>query len=274
MFLLDWYKNKSIVVAHVNYHKREDSNNDERIVREFCEKHNIPLEVLNVKEKPKGNFQDWARDVRYAFFKSVYTKYECKQLLTAHHKDDFLETAWMQMQSGRKPKYFGIREKITKDGMNIYRPFIDLYWKDEIIKNLEHDKIEYATDYTNEQPVFERNKVRLELKSLPKKEKQNRYKWFEMSNKILKKKNRIIDALLLKWEKTSYSLDFFRGLKNHRESLIYELIHSKVEDNKISSSKLEGVTQFLDGKEGSKNYYISEKDFIRKEKGYVIFGRD
>ena len=57
MFLLNQYKKKDIVVAHVNYNKRTDSNIDEQIVRDFCLLHNIKLEVLNIKETPKGNFQ-------------------------------------------------------------------------------------------------------------------------------------------------------------------------------------------------------------------------
>ncbi len=58
MFLLNWYKSKNVVVAHVNYHKREDSDIDEKIVRAFCESNNIPLEVLSVSQKHVGNFQN------------------------------------------------------------------------------------------------------------------------------------------------------------------------------------------------------------------------
>lgn len=274
MFMLDWYKKKNIVVAHVNYHKREDSDHDERIVREFCAKYSIQLEVFNVSEKHSGNFQDWARKIRYDFFKEVYTKHSCDVLLIAHQKDDFLETAWMQMNAGRQPKYFGIQKKATLNGMNIYRPFIDLYWKHQIIEHLNKNKIEFATDYTNAQPIYQRNKVRLELDGLPKKEKQNRYEWFVMSNKILKKKNARVRRHLLKWEKTSYSLDFFRNLKSYQEEILFDLIHSSFEDNKVSSSKLEGLIQFIKGKEGAKKYYISEHEWFMKEKGLLKKGRD
>jgi len=57
MFLLNEYHRRHIVVAHVNYNSRKTSKRDEQIVRDYCEYHNIKLEVLNVKEKPKGNFE-------------------------------------------------------------------------------------------------------------------------------------------------------------------------------------------------------------------------
>ncbi len=127
MFLLNEYKNKNIIVAHVNYNVRKDSIKDEQLVCDFCYANNILIEVLSVKEKPKGNFQSQARKIRYDFFEKVYKKFDCNKLLMAHHKDDFLETALMQQQSGRTPRFFGIKKRNVIQGMNIYRPYIFLY---------------------------------------------------------------------------------------------------------------------------------------------------
>jgi tRNA(Ile)-lysidine synthase len=57
MVLLFKHRKKKIVVAHVNYNKRVDSIKDQEIVEAFCLKHNIPLEIININEKPKKNFQ-------------------------------------------------------------------------------------------------------------------------------------------------------------------------------------------------------------------------
>ncbi len=77
MLLLEKYKKQKIVVAHINYNKRQDSYIDEQIVKNFCKKYSISLEVLNTTKKLKGNFQNAARDLRYDFFKKVYKKYNC-----------------------------------------------------------------------------------------------------------------------------------------------------------------------------------------------------
>lgn len=57
MYLLYKYRRHKIVVAHVNYQIRDDANNDEKIVRDFCQKYAIQCEVLQVKTKVSGNFQ-------------------------------------------------------------------------------------------------------------------------------------------------------------------------------------------------------------------------
>ncbi|MCU9937407.1 7-cyano-7-deazaguanine synthase [Mycoplasmopsis felis] len=51
MFLLDKYKNKNIIVARVNYNQRKDSHIDTNIVKEYCKKNNIPLEIMELKKK-------------------------------------------------------------------------------------------------------------------------------------------------------------------------------------------------------------------------------
>lgn len=269
MFLLNWYKKKKIVVAHVNYHKREDSNNDENIVREFCLKHNIPFEVLNVTSKSEGNFQDWARNVRYDFFKTIYDKYHCDELLVAHHKDDFLETALMQQQSNREPKYYGIRKENVINGMNIYRPFIDMYWKDQILDHLGKDGIKFATDYTNALPEFERNKVRIELTKLSPKEKKEKYKWFIKANKILVKKFKEVDEAFSDWEKENFSVQFFKEELLYQQELAYEYIHKHFNGVKVSSGKVDGLVQFIEGKEGGKYYMLDDNNKIKKENGII-----
>lgn len=266
MLLLDFYKHKKVVVAHVNYHKREDSNNDEKIVRDFCQLHNIPLEVLNVKSAPKGNFQAWARDVRYKFFKEVYDKYECNKLLMAHHKDDFIETALMQQQSGRIPRFFGIREKNEINGMKIERPLIDWYFKSEIVSILDKKGIKYAIDYTNDQPVYERNKVRLELKDKTRKEKQDLFKWFEMSNKILAKKFKRVDYAFKKWEASEWDCKLFNSFKFDKEEIIFEFIHKNFADIKLSSAKIKGLIQFIEGVEGGKSFILNKENKVTKIK--------
>ena len=52
----------NIVVAHVNYRKREASQAEQDNLQAFCNLHKIKLYVLDlINEKPIGNFQDWAR---------------------------------------------------------------------------------------------------------------------------------------------------------------------------------------------------------------------
>lgn len=270
MFLLNWYKSKKIVVACVNYNIRKDAAVDQKIVEDFCKENNIPYEVLVVNKKYKGNFQSWARDIRYDFFKEVYTKYNCDQLVMAHHRDDFLETALMQQESGRTPEHFGIRKNNIINGMKIYRPFIDLYWKDEILWYLKQDEVPFAIDSSNEEPIYERNRIRLELKEKKISEKKSMVKWFKMSNKILKKKTTKINIIYSKWEKKEFKTDYLRLFEKYEDELAYKYIHTNFNDVKLKKGMLKSFIQFANGKEGGKTFIIDKNHSITKKNSKLI----
>ncbi len=63
----------SFHVAHINYKLRgEDSNRDQKVVQEFCEKNHIRFHLYEVSEKdkkPENSIQLWARELRYAFLR-------------------------------------------------------------------------------------------------------------------------------------------------------------------------------------------------------------
>ena len=271
MFLLNKYKNKKIVVAHVNYNQRSDSIVDEEIVTSFCQKHSIKLHILKVAKTPYGNFQSWARKIRYDFFKEIYEKYLCKKILIAHHKDDFLETALMQQKSGRTPRFFGIKRKNKLDNMNFYRPFVNLYWKDFIIKQNKKLKITFAIDSSNAKPIYERNKIRKELATKSIGEKQNMFEWFTIANKILKKKFKRIDRKILKIIKNKHQLIDYRQLVRDQKEVIYEIIHREFQNVKVSTNKINAIIDFINSKEGAKKFIVNQSYHIYKKNGRLFY---
>ena len=94
------------VCCFINYHKRgQDSIDEENNLRNYCSKHNVPFEMLDARTiKEEGNFQEWAREVRYMFFTQMYVKYNAKGLFVAHHQDDMIETYIMQKQRKSAPE--------------------------------------------------------------------------------------------------------------------------------------------------------------------------
>ena len=272
MALLNDYKKSKIVVAHVNYNKRDDSHIDQKIVEDFCNKYQIPCEVLSITEKNVGNFQKWAREKRYEFFKKIYAKYECNKLLMAHHNDDFIETALMQQQSGRIPSYFGIKKKNVINGMNIYRPYIFSYWKQDLIDMNNKNNIKYATDYTNAQPIYTRNKIRIALSKKTLKEKKSILGWFKMSNKILKKRNKRINIQFKKWSEEKFNVKFWRESK-YKDELLYKFIYKDNHDVKLSKNKIENIKSFLEHDTQSKRYKLNDKLYLVKDKNLLYLSQ-
>lgn len=149
-----------IVVCHVNYHKRDISNFEEESLRKYCLDRNILIEVLDTSSlKVVGNFQAWARDVRYDFFNTCYQKYDAAGLFVAHQQDDLIETYILQKNRNNYVNYFGIQEETHFLGMKIIRPLLD-----ETKKDLEEynkiNNVPYSIDVSNLSDDYRRNKIR------------------------------------------------------------------------------------------------------------------
>ena len=148
----------SLVCAHVNYHHRKTADRDEKIVEAMCRKHDVPFEVLHPVYE-SGNFQNWAREVRYQFFYEVMKKYECDGVAVAHHEDDVIETVLFQKQRGIIPEYYGIQEKTELFGCVVYRPLLNMS-KKSLKEFCDENDIPYGLDETNETDEYERNRIR------------------------------------------------------------------------------------------------------------------
>lgn len=101
MFLLDNLRIRGykLVVAHINYKKRVESDQDEILVKNYCQKYFLPWEFHQAENSEYNfvsNFQDRARKIRYDFFQRVAEKYQTKHIVIAHHRDDYLETYLLQ----------------------------------------------------------------------------------------------------------------------------------------------------------------------------------
>lgn len=165
MALLDMaIKDKlSIIVAHVNYHKRDVSNDEEAALRKYCKERNIPIEVLDTSSlKCEKNFQGWAREVRYNFFKEVLEKYNARAVLVAHQQDDLIETYIMQKNRSNIVKYLGIAEKTNIFGVDIIRPLL-MKTKQELIDYDNENKVPFSIDESNLTNNYTRNKIRHEI---------------------------------------------------------------------------------------------------------------
>lgn len=152
-----------LVVAHVNYHHRKESDYEKQELRKYCEKHNLPIEVLETNDSQAvGNFEAWAREKRYRFFAEIAKKYNAEAILVAHHQDDLIETYLMQKKRGGTYKNWGIAEENIIFGCKIIRPLLD-FKKSEILSYCEANNIPFSIDSTNLESDLTRNKIRHEI---------------------------------------------------------------------------------------------------------------
>lgn len=147
-------------IAHINYHLRnEDSNLDQKLVSDFCEKHKIPFHLYEVSEndnQPENSIQNWARELRYRFFREIQQKENLDFLVTAHHLNDQLETFIINLY-----KASGIRglSGIPQSENGIIRPLLG-FSKNEIYDFAKENHIEFREDQSNQKTDYLRNKIR------------------------------------------------------------------------------------------------------------------
>ncbi len=154
----------SFDVAHVNYHLREESDQEESSLREFCSRNNVHIFVHDNKNIPQSNVEAKCREIRYRFFKEVDDTGKYAALLVAHNQDDLIETFLLQKERKNLVKYYGIEKSTYLFGMRVLRPLLS-YSKASLEEYCQQTKTPYCIDKTNLEPIYRRNMIRLNVVS-------------------------------------------------------------------------------------------------------------
>jgi tRNA(Ile)-lysidine synthase len=155
----------TLMAAHLNHGLRGDeSDRDERFVRELCERLQIELVVERVKSVENlvdsSNLEERARDLRYAFLNRIADRVGARFIAIAHHADDQAETVMLRLLRGSGAAGLAAMDE-TGPG-RIVRPLLTLR-REEILAYLEAIGAAYAIDSSNFSPAILRNRVRHEL---------------------------------------------------------------------------------------------------------------
>ncbi len=155
----------NVYAAHCNFNLRgEESDSDEAFVRQFCEKYDVPLFVnsFDTKEysKQEGvSIEMAARDLRYNWFQNLVKENGLDWIATGHHKDDSIETFFLNLIRGTGVKGLTGIKAVTG---NIIRPLMSFSRK-QLEAYCNENGLKYRTDSSNLESVYTRNKIRNEI---------------------------------------------------------------------------------------------------------------
>lgn len=152
----------AIHVAHVNHQLRPESDEEEAFVRKLCADYEVPCSVhtWNRSLQPDTGMEQAAREVRYAFFEKVAKKFNSSAILTAHHKDDQVETVLMRFVRGNSlDELTGIRQKRYSGGLTYIRPLLS-FSKENLRDYALEKKLHWYEDETNQSDDYTRNRFR------------------------------------------------------------------------------------------------------------------
>ncbi|NLJ78095.1 MAG: tRNA lysidine(34) synthetase TilS, partial [Tissierellia bacterium] len=155
----------NIFIAHVNHGVRGDEAlADEEFVRNLSEDLDLPYysRITNMDEyaRAKGiSSEEAGREIRYGFFREILSEIGGGKIAVGQNKDDQAETLIMRFFRGTGID--GLRGMEYKND-DIIRPILGIE-RLEIEEYLSSRGISSRLDRTNLEPIYNRNRIRLEM---------------------------------------------------------------------------------------------------------------
>jgi tRNA(Ile)-lysidine synthase len=155
----------SLHIAYLDHMLRgAESARDARFVADTAEKLRLPatVEAIDVAAYcwERGlSVQAGAREARYAFLARVAAGVGASRIATAHTADDQAETLLLRLLRGAGLSGLSGIPPVRD---NIIRPLIAVT-KAEVFEYLRSTGIEFVSDPSNANPVYARNRIRMEL---------------------------------------------------------------------------------------------------------------
>lgn len=151
----------SVAACHINHLSRKTSGWDEKFCADFCNNLSIPfisyrVDVPRYCEVKRLSFEHGARVVRYRALRQAMKHFGSDLLLTAHTKNDVVETFFTHAVQGAS--VFSLKGITEREG-DLFRPMLDIS-TDEIMEYIDKLKIKHAVDETNSDDSYLRNFVR------------------------------------------------------------------------------------------------------------------
>ncbi|MFP4460595.1 MAG: tRNA lysidine(34) synthetase TilS, partial [Thermotogota bacterium] len=153
-------------VANVDHKIRKESSFEQKWLKGFCENKSIvfygeEVDIKGIKKSigSKMSLEELARKERYKILKKLKEDYCAKWVVSAHHKDDLLETFFLRLLRGTGLN--GINSLNKVEGYFL-RPLLS-YFKEEIMCYTREKDLHYFQDHTNEDTQFLRNRIRHNL---------------------------------------------------------------------------------------------------------------
>lgn len=177
-----------LVVAHFDHGIRDDSAEDRKLVQAFAKANGLKF-VYEEGMLGAGTSEARARDARYRFLRKVLKDTNSAAIVTAHHQDDVLETAIINLLRGSGRK--GLTSLGNRPG--IERPLLAVPKRD-LVAYAKEQGLRWHEDSTNQNTDYLRNYVRHRL--LPRFDEPARARLWEIISNA-KETNLEIDSLLL-----------------------------------------------------------------------------
>ncbi len=232
----------SLIVCFVNYHHRNNVDEEQEMVINYVKKLNYKLEIKDCFYQEKdGNFENWARIERYMFFKEMLNKYHAEGCFVGHHQDDLIETYLLQKQRGYV-SYYGLKHINVIKGVKIIRPLLE-YKKIDLLNYCKNNNIPFSIDYTNDDINLKRNYLRKNIiNNLNDNDRKDILIKIDLENQKIEQINQKIDTFI---NDNEINLDKINELNEEEFSrLIFKFVNNYI-DLELSINRIKEIKNQL-----------------------------
>ena len=164
---------KKLIVSHLDHQLRgRASRADARFVEKMARAAGLDCEIgaTDVRALAKElnlSIETAARVARFAFFVSVARKKRCRIIFLAHHADDLVETALLNLFRGASPGGIAAMREVSvhrvgRLSLTVVRPLLGI-WRREIDAYIKEHALSFREDETNRSLSARRNRIRHQI---------------------------------------------------------------------------------------------------------------
>ncbi len=218
----------TVIAVHINYQLRgEESARDEEFVRQLCLHWAVPVILHRVSMNNKANVENNARQIRFQVFNQIKEEYAFNKIALGHNKNDQVETLLLHLFRGAG--ITGLRG-ILPNNNGIIHPLL-AFTREEIMKFANENNIVYCQDTTNDESIFDRNKIRHQILPLIEQninpniidKLSNTTEIFRKTDLLLREKSNILFMKLMSKNKDNEYIFPIKELTKENEIVLFYL---------------------------------------------------
>jgi len=273
----------SLHIVHINHGiRKRESKREEKFVTLLAGRMGLPITVKSINvpsyaRKKKLTVEEAARDMRYRVLERLAGRLNAKKIALGHTASDQVETVLMHLLRGSGPQGLSGIPPLRKLGRaEIVRPLIEIS-REEISGYLKENNLKFCLDSSNRKTEYFRNKIRLKLLPLLRKNYNRNIEGALLRlSEILKEENayweRVVERVLhevVSWKSGKILVDFKRFLRYNvvvQRRVLYRLFSGIV-----SLYQIETIRNLARKSSQGKRIYLGNRFSVRKEGDFLIF---
>ena len=271
--------NYHVVAVHCNFQLRNaESKRDEMFCEGLCRSLKVPFHRVYFDTKAYASLHHVsiemaARELRYDYFEKLRKDISADDILVAHHQDDNIETALLNLIRGTGIQ--GLLGMKPKNG-HIIRPLLSVSRK-EIEQYLSSIHQDYVTDSSNLVADVMRNKIRLEVIPLLKTLNPSVSDNISTTIKHLNEASNVLNSALEDSKKRVVSEYKQNRIAINIEALQKEvspeyILYSVLSNYSFSSAQIENIAHSLNASTG-KRWYSKTHELVKDRETLLIATR-